>query len=128
MKNIIFSTIILLFISCNGPLNKKYSKATVDQDLEEMQKSGKVSQEEAGILIGAMMKAEFTGESLEGKTYKQIIKEFKNAESEQEKLKNEEMERLAKLQQKMNEAVVVAVTSMSVEEYNYDDAFVFGFA
>lgn len=128
MKKLIILFLLFGLYSCNNPLNKKYSEETVKQDLRKIKESGKLNNEEAELLMGRILATAFSEESLEGKTYKEIIQSAKEYKEEQEKLKKEELEKHDKLQAELKNTVVVALTSKEVKRYGYDTNLVFGFA
>jgi hypothetical protein len=82
-KNLVKVLVLALFLSffaCskNNLLDKKFSFDTLEQDLTEFQESGKVSDKDIETIAAAIFVATFSDESLEGKTYKEILEEGKN--------------------------------------------------
>lgn len=66
---------LLLFLAaCGGnPLDKKYSEATLKDDIVALKESNKLDTAEMASMALYVMSAKFTGKNLEGKTYKEIL-------------------------------------------------------
>jgi hypothetical protein len=97
-----FTTLLLLaFISCNSPLNRKFNKDTFQKDFQEIGDSKKISQEDGKILFGYILMSGIAGKNFEGKTYSDILKEAKDYKLEQEELaakaKKDKEEKAARL-------------------------------
>ncbi len=73
MKKILFISFAFLLVACSSPMDKKYSEETLEKDLKAIRDADKLDSTEAGLMVLYMMKAKFNGESLEGKTYKEIL-------------------------------------------------------
>lgn len=122
--------IIFLFIlqSCSSPLDKKYSKTSLSEDAKEIKDKAGLSEEELQIMAGWIAKAELTGESLEGKTYHEILAEANDFEKQQENLakktKLEEEER----RRKMGSTLTVALYDKGYAEYDYQDYLTYSLA
>lgn len=128
IKKITFLLLTALLISCGNPLDKKYTEATLEQDVKDLKESKKVSEEDLQLLAGWMIKAKLTGESLEGKTYDEIITSAKNYQLEQENLKKEAELAEAEKAKKMTDAVTVTITGKEFYSADWDSSNVFKFA
>lgn len=123
---IIFAAI--LTFSCSSPLEKKYSEESFETDAKEIKESGKLSEEDALIMAGWIMRSKLNGENLEGKTYNEIIEEAKDYKKEQEllaeKAKLEEEEK----RQRLGSALTVAMYDKGYQEYDYQEYLTYSFA
>lgn len=128
IKKITFLLLTAMLISCSNPLDKKYSEATLEQDAKELKESKKVSEEDYQLMAGWILKAKLTGESLEGKTYNEIITSAKNYQLEQENLKKEAELAEAEKAKKMTDAVTVTITGKEFYSADWDSSNVFKFA
>ncbi|MEM1336882.1 MAG: hypothetical protein AAGF96_03985 [Bacteroidota bacterium] len=118
----------LIILSCSTPLDKKYGEETFESDIKEIKRSGKLSEEDALIMAGWIMRSKLQGENLEGKTYNEIIKEAKDYEKEQEllaqKAKLEEEEK----RKRLGSALTVAMYDKGYKEYSYQEYLTYSFA
>ncbi len=125
---VILLFIFFIFFSCSSPLDKKYSEQTFETDAKEIKESGKLSDEDALIMAGWILKAKLGGEKLEGKTYSEIIEEAKNYKKEQdllaEKSKLEEEEK----RQKFSSALTVAMYNKGFQKYDYEEYLTYSLA
>lgn len=128
IKKITFLLLTAMLISCSNPLDKKYSEATLEQDAKELKESKKVSEEDYQLMAGWILKAKLTGESLEGKTYNEIITSAKNYQLEQENLKKEAELAEAEKAKKMTDAVTVTITGKDFFEGDWESYNVFKYA
>ncbi|OOQ62136.1 hypothetical protein [Mucilaginibacter pedocola] len=65
---------LLIFLSaCSSPLDKKYSEATLKEDMVAIRESNKLDTTEIAAMALYVVGAKFTGKNLEGKTYKEIL-------------------------------------------------------
>ncbi|WP_452598785.1 hypothetical protein, partial [Pontimicrobium sp. MEBiC01747] len=114
-KTLLIFLVSILTFSCSTPLDKKYSEETFETDAKEIKESGKLSEEDALIMVGWIMRSKLKGEHLEGKTYNEIIKEAKDYKKEQElltkKVKLEEEEK----RQRLSSALTVAMYDKGFE-------------
>jgi hypothetical protein len=122
MKKILLITLVsFLILSCSSPLDKKYNESTFEVDAKEIKESGDLSQDDAQIMVGWIMRSKFKGESLEDKTYNEIIADAKDYKKEQdalaEKVKKEEEEK----RQRLGSALTVAMYDKGYQEYDYQE-------
>ena len=78
MKNKIVSILLmslLAFASCNNPLKKKFKPDSFLKDIEEIDKSKKVSEDESKMIKSYVVLAAFRGKDLVGMTYSEILDE-----------------------------------------------------
>ena len=122
--------VVLLFgiVSCSSPLDKKYSEESFKDDTREIKKSGKLSEEDAIVLASWILRSKLNDESLEGKTYKEILDDAKDYKKEQEalaeKVRLEEDER----RKRLGSALTVVMYDKGYEEYNYQDYLTYSLA
>lgn len=128
MKKVIYLLIGMLLLSCSNPLDKKVNQDTLKEDLEIILKKNNLTDEDKEYLTQIAVGSLFSPKDFEGKTYRQLIEELKKEDKEKEELKKAEEKKEAEKQVAFNEAVTIAITSKAVEEYNYSESFVFGFA
>ncbi|MFA7448797.1 MAG: hypothetical protein WCY77_10195 [Weeksellaceae bacterium] len=128
MKKLILLFSAFAILSCNSPMDKVYTEATLSEDLAAMKKSGKLTEEDATLLARAFVGSVFTGKSLEGKTYKEIIESVKKVEAEQQVLKEEALKKEADQYERLSQAATATVTSKSLVGEQYSRNLVFGFA
>lgn len=82
----------LTLFSCNSPLDKTYNEDTLETDLKEIVESKKVDTTDLNYIGMYIMRANMLGESLEGKTYNDILK---NARELRKKAEADEAEEKA---------------------------------
>ena len=126
-KFTLFLFSIMLF-SCSNPMNKKYSEATLEKDAKEIKDSKKLTDDELQLLAGWIVKAKLTGESLEDKSYQDILKEAKDYKIEQDKLKAEAEKLEAEKAKKMSDALSVSITGKGFDEGEWDSSNVIKYA
>ena len=127
-KTLLIVLLAILTFSCSTPLNKKYNEETFETDAKEIKESGKLSNEDALIMAGWIMRSKLKGENLEGKTYNEIIEEAKDYKKEQEllaeKAKLEEEEK----RQRLGSALTVAMYNKGYEKYSYQEYLTYSLA
>jgi hypothetical protein len=127
-KSILLLLIVYIFYACSSPLNKKYSESSFEADAKEIKESGKLSEEDALIMTGWILKAKLTGDKIEGKTYSEIIEEAKDYKKEQEvlaeKVKLEEEEK----RQRLSAALTVAMYNKGFSKYDYQEYLTYSLA
>ena len=72
---IAFVALAIFFSSCDGPLNRKYNEETLNDDLQTIIAQDKVDKKDLENLAFYLIKCNIEGIELEGKTYKELIKE-----------------------------------------------------
>ncbi|WP_115460578.1 hypothetical protein [Winogradskyella aurantiaca] len=127
-KAITFLLMLVTVISCSSPLDKKYNEDTFETDTKEIKESGNLSDEDALILAGWIMRSKLKSESLEGKTYNEIIKEAKDYRKEQEYLAEQTKLEEEEKRQRLGSALTVAMYNKGYEEYDYQDYLTYSFA
>jgi hypothetical protein len=120
-KAFLFLTIIGLVTSCSRPLNKNYNEDTLAEDGKAIKESGKLSNEEAQIMAGWIVMSKLKGESLEGKTYGDILEEAKEYKQEQEELALKAKQEDENKRQRLGSALTVALYDKGYEKYDYED-------
>jgi hypothetical protein len=129
MKKISLTLLIaFVLLACSSPLNKKYSDETFEADAKEIKESGKLSDEDALIMAGWILKSKLTGEKLDGKTYAEIIDEAKDYKSEQEALAEKAKLEEEEKRQRLSSALTVAMYDKGYEEYDYQDYLTYSLA
>ncbi len=76
-KQLLLVLTVLFFASCSNPLQKRYSATTYDDDMQEIRRSNKISDEDEEILDKYVMLAKLTGNDIEGKSYDEILERIK---------------------------------------------------
>ncbi len=74
IKGIIAAT-LLVFVACSNPLDRPYNEETLQEDIEVLVARDKVYKDDLMNLSSYIIKCKITGEPLEGKTYRELIKE-----------------------------------------------------
>lgn len=69
---------VILFSSCNNPLDRSYSTSTYVQDIAEMREDNKVSSEDIELLTKYITLSKVAGQQLEGQTYEEILERIKS--------------------------------------------------
>ncbi|MEH6771895.1 hypothetical protein [Maribacter arcticus] len=127
-KTLLIIVVVVLTFSCSTPLDKKYSEETFTTDAKEIKESGKLSDEDALVMAGWIMRSKLKGEDLEGKSYNEIIMDAKDYKKEQvllaEKAKLEEEERRARL----GAALTVAMYEKGYREHRYEKYLTYSLA
>lgn len=126
---------LILLASCSNPLDRKYSKKTVKEDMEELLESGKVDSTDMKYVATYMVRSAMLGEELEGKTYGEMIENAKNLREKQEAQEAEEKalaEKIIREEQEKREqfskVVTVALYDKGYTEYDYQDYLTYGIA
>ncbi|WP_333661092.1 FxLYD domain-containing protein [Chishuiella changwenlii] len=128
IKKITLFIFTAILVSCSNPLNNKYSETNLEKDAKEIKESKKLSDDELQLLAGWIVKAKLTGESLDDKTYNDILTEAKNYKAEQEKLKIEAEKLEAEKVKKMNDALTVSITGKGFDEGEWNSSNVIKYA
>lgn len=135
MEKLSYLILFLAFIGCQNPMDKAYTKATFQSDLEAINKSESIDTSEAQMMAGYLMLSEFQKKNLEGKTYNQILTEAKmfKKEQEEEERKQKELAEKAKREEearikKLQESVRVTIFEKSFVKGDWEDGFRFKFA
>jgi hypothetical protein len=118
----VFICLIPILFSCHSsPLKKRYNQELFISDLQEIKKSGKITNNEHKILSEYIFGYTFEERDLNGKSYKEILHEARKKKQEEkeniEKVKREETERLAGMQQILN----ISVSSKEFEKSKWED-------
>lgn len=127
-KALLFFAIVGMLISCSGPLDKKYNEDTLAEDAKEIKKNGNLSDEDAQIMAGWIVRAKLTDEKLEGKSYGEILEEAKDYKKEQEKLVEKAKREEEEKRQKLGSALTVALYDKGYEKYDYEDYLTYSLA
>ncbi|UOE39698.1 hypothetical protein [Chryseobacterium oryzae] len=109
MRKIILGAAIIVLASCSNPTNKKYNEKTMSEDLKEIAESKKWSEEDSGLFAGWLLRAKFKGESLESKSYQDILDEAKKYKAEEEVLAEKAKKEAEARKQKMKNAITVTI-------------------
>lgn len=129
MKKIISCGLIFtILFSCSTPLDKKYSEDTFEADAKEIKESGELTEEDAKLMIGWMVKAKLQGENLEGKTYSEIIQAAKDYKAEQRELAEKTKLEEENKRQRLGNALTVAMYDKGFKKYDYQDYLTYSFA
>lgn len=103
-------TYALLLGGCNNPLNRTYSAATCEQDIQDIRQSDKVSDEDIILLAKYMAISRLSGNSNEGKTYEEMLDDIKKIRQSgidnADQQKNSELVKRQHLQPFLNVALI----------------------
>lgn len=129
MKKIsLLLAVILMILSCSSPLDKKYNEKTLEQDAKEIKESGKLSDEDAELLIGWILKSKLSGEIIEGKSYSEIVKKAKDYKKEQKELAEKVKQNEEKKRERLGLALTVALYEKGYQEYDYQEYITYSLA
>lgn len=128
----IISLLSFSLFSCSKAIDKQYNEATLEQDIKEISSTNDLTPEEAQTFGQYVIGSKLRGESLSGKTYKQILEDAKSFKIKQQK-EQEEQNRLAeearKLEAekiaKLKKSVSLVIFDKSIKKINYSDRFIF---
>jgi len=120
--------LVSITISCSSPLDKLYNERTVEQDAKEIKESGKLSDEDAKLLIGWILKSKLSGKEIEGKSYSEIIKDAKNFKKEQRELAEKTKREEEAKRQRLGSALTVAMYKKGYQEYDYQEYITYSLA
>ncbi|EDM43184.1 hypothetical protein SCB49_11934 [unidentified eubacterium SCB49] len=127
-KTILFLVTITFLISCSGPLDKQYNEDTLAEDAKEIKEAGDLSDEDAQIMAGWIVRAKMTDEKLEGKTYSEILNEAKDYKKEQEALAEKAKLEEEEKRQRLGSALTVAMYDKGSEKYDYQEYLTYSLA
>lgn len=128
MKNLILISVLALLTACSGPLDKKYSEETFKEDANEIRESGKLKEDDAGIMAAWILRSKLRDENLEDKTYKEILAEAKDYKKEQETLAQRAKEEEEEKRQKLGAALTVAMYDKGYQEQDYQKFLTYSLA
>lgn len=117
-----------IILSCSSPLDKKYNESSLEQDAKEIKESGKLSDEDAELLIGWILKSKLNGEKIDGKSYSEIIKEAKDYKKEQKELAEKSKKEEEEKRQRLGTALTVALYEKGYQEYDYQEYITYSIA
>ncbi|MEO8764860.1 MAG: hypothetical protein ABI416_11260 [Ginsengibacter sp.] len=70
--------IIVIFVSCNNPLQRTYRPSTYEDDIQAIRKTSKVPEEDLQTMAKYIMLARLSGKDITGKSYGEIIDKIKS--------------------------------------------------
>lgn len=132
MKKIFTITALFILASCSNPLKKTYSEASIGEDLKLLKEE--LGEGETDLIVGTIFRYTLEEKELEGKTYKELLKEGEKWKSEAaaaeaeaklmaEKAAKDEANRMIKLKQ----AVMVSCFEKGFMELDYKDFITYKF-
>ncbi len=135
MKKLFYLLTIVILASCSSPMNNTYSDATFENDLKAIREANALDSTEMNLLAMYFVRAKLLNESIEGKSYNEILAEAKIAKQKQEeeeriqrelaeKAKKEEEARIARLKN----ALTVTIFDKGYVEYDYQEYITYKFA
>ncbi len=135
MKKLFYLLAIVILASCSSPMNNTYSDATFESDLKAIREANALDSTEMNLLAMYFVRAKLLNESIEGKSYNEILAEAKVAKQKQEeeeriqrelaeKAKKEEEARIARLKN----ALTVTIFDKGYVEYDYQEYITYKFA
>jgi len=119
-----YAVLAIMLAACSSPLDKPYSQDTFEEDAKAIKEAGALDDEDAKLLAGWIMKSALSGESLDGKTYNEIITEAKDFKAEQEALAEKARAEAEERKNRMKNAAVISIyekgfTKLDYEDYNW---------
>jgi len=127
-KLVLTLSLIGILISCSGPLDKNYNEETLEEDAKEIKKAGDLTEEEAQMMAGWIIRAKMKDKKLEGKTYSEILEEAKDYKKEQEELAEKAKKEEEEKRQRLGSSLTVAMYDKGYEEYDYQEYLIYSFA
>ncbi|WP_430811626.1 MULTISPECIES: hypothetical protein [unclassified Carboxylicivirga] len=135
MKKLFYLLAIVILASCSSPMNNTYSDATLESDLKAIREANALDSTEMNLLAMYFVRAKLLNESIDGKSYNEILAEAKVAKQKQEeeeriqrelaeKAKKEEEARIARLKN----ALTVTIFDKGYAEYDYQEYITYKFA
>ncbi len=135
MKKLFYLLAIVILASCSSPMNNTYSDTTFKSDLKAIREANVLDSTEMNLLAMYFVRAKLLNESIEGKSYNEILAEAKVAKQKQEeeeriqrelaeKAKKEEEARIAQLKN----ALTVTIFDKGYVEYDYQEYITYKFA
>lgn len=100
---------LLVLASCSNPADRKYNETTMSEDLKDIAESKDWNESDAGLFAGWLMRAKFKGESLDSKTYQDILDEAKKYKAEEDALAEKAKKDAEVRKQKMKNAITVTI-------------------
>lgn len=74
----------ILFASCTNPLQRHYTLSSYDEDMQDIKKSNKISDEDEAAIDKYIMLARLTGNDVSGSSYEEILEQIKIFEQKNE--------------------------------------------
>ena len=114
---------LLIFSSCNTAMDKTYSSTTYVNDIAAIRESNEVPEEDVELLTKYIALNKIAGNSLEGRTYKDILEQVKsikqtnNDKNEQEQMAKEAM------RDRMSAYLSVSLSGKDFIKINNKDCF-----
>ncbi len=135
MKKLFYLLAIVILASCSSPMNNTYSDATFESDLKAIREANALDSTEMNLLAIYFVRAKLLNESIDGKSYNEILAEAKIAKQKQEeeeriqrelaeKAKKEEEAKIARLKN----ALTVTIFDKGYSEYDYQEYITYKFA
>ena len=120
MKKLLLIAGLFLLASCSNPTSKKYNESTMAEDLKEIGASKKWTDEDAGLFAGWLFRSKLKGESLENKTYQNILDEAKKFKADEEVLAEKARKEAEERKLKMKNAITVTIFGKDFLPSNYE--------
>ncbi|MDL5514823.1 hypothetical protein QSE00_23640 [Arenibacter sp. M-2] len=127
-KVLLFLSLIGIMTSCSGPLDKKYNEDTLKEDAKAIKEAGDLSDEDAEIMAGWIVRAKLKDENLEGRTFDEILVEAKDYKKEQEKLVEKVKREEEDKRQRLASTLTVVLYDKGYEKYDYEDYLTYSLA
>lgn len=135
MKIIYSLCFAIALFSCSNPIERKYSEATLSEDLKAIYEHDKPDSASIKGILGYMMLAAFTKENLTGKTYKEILALQKEAvtkldaaQKEQGLLAAKALQEETEKRDKLGKVLTVAMYDKGFESGDYQKYLTYGLA
>ena len=90
-KNIVIKVFVIsifVFASCKSPMHRTYNPQTYEEDIQEMQKTNKVSAEDLQLMSKYILLSKLSGNDLTGKSYGDILDKIKSVQQKNDETSN----------------------------------------
>ena len=131
-KQLLLIGITALLFSCTSPMEKKFNKETVKEDMKAVRKQ--LDSTELKLLAGTMFRLKIQDKKLEDMTYSDMLENGKKWKAEKDKIEAEQKalaEKAAKEEavriKKLTEAVIVSCFEKGYTEVDYQDYITYKF-
>lgn len=117
--------IVIIFCSCNNPLHRPYNPATYEEDMQAIQKSNKVNDEDLQTLAKYIMLAKLSGNDVTGKSYGDIIDKIKSLQQNNDELSNRDAMVKEAKRKRLSPFLEVNLQNKTFAKKNNKDVLVF---
>ncbi len=116
---------IFIFASCKSPINRTYRPQTYEEDMLEIQKSNKISNEDLQLIAKYILLAKLSGNDITGKSYDDILDRIKSFQLKNNEVSNrKDLENDAR-RKRLSPFLEVNLESKVFEKVKYKDVMVY---